>query len=477
MKKIIGIALLVLLSMLTSCSLGDNRSAVSDTIGSYDKDAEEYSIIFKDVDDKVIDFQVLKYNYKIQIPKTPEKSSPRYEYTFMGWDYNSDDEIDTIPEYATFSFVAKALYSLEYKKYEVNFELDCDAYEGDITQQVNFGSAAIAPSNIQKYGYTFTGWDSSFDYITGEKTIHANWKLNEYKISFEVNKDLYLIERDENYHLISNRTYFHRLPIPKYVKNDLHFEGWEYNGKKITNYAGDLYEPLVLESDILLKPIFRAYTIDEVYTMGYLITNKVTNEEEINAVADVISTYSISTPFFHGNKIYCKDGDTIYQLKEIEYIYIDIYKDHLYAVSAMPNEGMFISKEVLFYDTTAAKDKILAQMDLMDDVYYDTVFTLPYDYISVEAIGNKNERLSSLMDLSTESYKEKYYSSIEVSTHLKISSLDSFLISNSQLDTGCKLLNSQGSIDTLNSTDLYGYRIGMRKTIGLQGTFDTAVID
>ena len=59
-----------------------------------------------------------------------------------------------------------AIYTVEFKD-----------WDGTIlkTQQVASGAAAIPPAEPTRQGYTFAGWDKSFDYITGDLVITATY--------------------------------------------------------------------------------------------------------------------------------------------------------------------------------------------------------------------------------------------------------------------------------------------------------------
>ena len=46
------------------------------------------------------------------------------------------------------------------------------------TQTVEEGSSATAPSNPTRYGYTFTGWDKTFNNITGDITVTAQYEID-----------------------------------------------------------------------------------------------------------------------------------------------------------------------------------------------------------------------------------------------------------------------------------------------------------
>ncbi len=61
------------------------------------------------------------------------------------------------------------------KNYKVTFK------NGDAvlsTQTVLEGQAAKAPAAPAKTGYTFDGWDASFDAVTADLTVNAKWKTN-----------------------------------------------------------------------------------------------------------------------------------------------------------------------------------------------------------------------------------------------------------------------------------------------------------
>ena len=70
------------------------------------------------------------------------------------------------------------------KNYKVTFK------NGDAvlsTQTVLEGQAAKAPAAPAKTGYTFDGWDASFDAVTADLTVNAKWKANKYTVSYNVN--------------------------------------------------------------------------------------------------------------------------------------------------------------------------------------------------------------------------------------------------------------------------------------------------
>jgi uncharacterized repeat protein (TIGR02543 family) len=53
------------------------------------------------------------------------------------------------------------------------------------SQKVEHGKNAIAPTEPTRIGYTFTGWDVSFDNVTEDLTVTATYSINQYTITFD----------------------------------------------------------------------------------------------------------------------------------------------------------------------------------------------------------------------------------------------------------------------------------------------------
>jgi|GEM_PF-4915047 len=52
------------------------------------------------------------------------------------------------------------------------------------TETVRYGGSATAPSDPERTGYTFTGWDGTFTNITSTKTVKAEYSINTYRIQY-----------------------------------------------------------------------------------------------------------------------------------------------------------------------------------------------------------------------------------------------------------------------------------------------------
>ena len=103
---------------------------------------------------------------------TPPANPTRTGYTFAGWDR----------EYAnpTVDIVVNARWNIN--RYTVTFTDGLGTVLK--TQTVNYGSAATAPANPTRTGYTFAGWDRSFSNVTGNITVNAKWAIKTFTVRF-----------------------------------------------------------------------------------------------------------------------------------------------------------------------------------------------------------------------------------------------------------------------------------------------------
>ncbi|GKX67498.1 hypothetical protein rsdtw13_27560 [Clostridium sp. TW13] len=98
----------------------------------------------------------------------------REGYTFAGWDKSFD--------HITGNVTVKATYTSNH--YDVTFQ-NYDGTQIGTAQSVEYGHGATAPEAPVREGYTFTGWDKSFDHITGNVTVKATYTINHYTVTFQ----------------------------------------------------------------------------------------------------------------------------------------------------------------------------------------------------------------------------------------------------------------------------------------------------
>jgi uncharacterized repeat protein (TIGR02543 family) len=95
-------------------------------------------------------------------------------YTFNGW---SQATINPTTDSATYT----AQWTLD--EFTVTF-VDWDKTIL-ASVQVGYGDSAFAPSDPDRVGYTFTGWDTDFSQVTSDLTVTATYTINVYTVVFE----------------------------------------------------------------------------------------------------------------------------------------------------------------------------------------------------------------------------------------------------------------------------------------------------
>ncbi len=127
-----------------------------------------FTIQFVDWDGTILKSETLEYGSTITAPANPTREG----YTFTGWDKSFSIA------YADLTITAR--YSMN--SYTVQF-VDWD---GRVlkTQTVAYGGSATAPSNPYRSGYTFTGWSTTYNYITSDLVVTAQYSVITYTVKF-----------------------------------------------------------------------------------------------------------------------------------------------------------------------------------------------------------------------------------------------------------------------------------------------------
>ena len=135
----------------------------------------KYTVTFKDHDGKTLGTpQSIEYGSDA----TSEASPTRSGYTFTGWDKAFKNITDNL--------IVTAAYKIN--NYTVTFK-DFDGTTLGTPQNTNYGGKAIAEPTPTRVGHTFTGWDKTFDNITGDLTVTATYEINKYTVTFKDSDD------------------------------------------------------------------------------------------------------------------------------------------------------------------------------------------------------------------------------------------------------------------------------------------------
>ena len=128
------------------------------------------------VDGKVVSEKEMAYGSAIDVPEAPVKEG----YTFVGW-----GEVDsTVPAHDV-TYTGR----YEVNMYKVTFMAD-DKVVSEKTMA--YGTAIVAPEAPAKEGHTFVGWGEVASTVPAhDVTYTAQYKVNSYKLSYELDGVLY----------------------------------------------------------------------------------------------------------------------------------------------------------------------------------------------------------------------------------------------------------------------------------------------
>lgn len=116
----------------------------------------------------------------------PEKNSD--DVAFSYWADSKGNKVSTTSTFELTVGTSNEVYTPIYNeatKYLVTFK----DYDGTVlkTENVEFGNAATPPENPYRNGYTFTGWDKTYNNITSDLIVTATYTQNsskEYTVTF-----------------------------------------------------------------------------------------------------------------------------------------------------------------------------------------------------------------------------------------------------------------------------------------------------
>ena len=136
-----------------------------------------YVVTFKDWDGTVLKTQSVAYGGSATAPADPSRTG----FEFTGWD-KSFTNIKA-------DMVVTAQYS------PIQCTVIFKDWDGTIlkTETVSYGGSATAPANPSRDGYEFTGWDKTFNYVTEDITVTAQYSRNTFTITW-LNDDGTLID-------------------------------------------------------------------------------------------------------------------------------------------------------------------------------------------------------------------------------------------------------------------------------------------
>ena len=198
---------------------------------------EQHTVTFIDYDGSIIEIQEIFHTNPATEPTQPTRSG----YIFERWssDFN----------YVVEDLTIQAQYI---KQFKVSF---LDINGNTIEEQlVTNGKSAIEPTLEPVEGYTFIGWDASFENVTSNMTINAKYEINTYMVTFNMPSGETITTITDVYHGFSvtppeiDEIYFDWNKMKGYK-----FTGWDTALDSITSnavitaqYDEEVTEPIII---------------------------------------------------------------------------------------------------------------------------------------------------------------------------------------------------------------------------------------
>jgi uncharacterized repeat protein (TIGR02543 family) len=150
-------------------------AADGSTVVRYDYTRNSYTITFNSNWWSEVPAITKKFEESFTKPADPTREG----YSFDGWDKTIPDIMPAINQTITAQW--------KINQYTISFDTDGWTSIDPITQDYN--TAVTAPADPTKEGYTFLGWDKTIpDTMPADDiTITAQWKINQYTITFDSN--------------------------------------------------------------------------------------------------------------------------------------------------------------------------------------------------------------------------------------------------------------------------------------------------
>jgi len=176
-----------------------------------------YAVTFMDRTD-VISRQNIRHGFNASSPAAPRRTG----FVFLGWDRAFSNITAPITVNARWQV---ATYTVMFRSQNRTI----------VTRTVQHGRNATAPRNPTRTGYTFRGWDRSFNNVTGNIVVNARWRANTIRLTFNANGGRFSRDRRT---VFVNNTFDKRIKLAATPRRNGHtFAGWftaRTGGRQIT---------------------------------------------------------------------------------------------------------------------------------------------------------------------------------------------------------------------------------------------------
>lgn len=260
-------------------------------------DVDTFTVTFKD-GEKVIETQTVEYEAAATAPDTARLSPPEGMH-FAKWDKDFSKVTEDIEVSAVYEL---NVYTVIFKNGETTLK----------TEMVKHGFAATAPNVVDTATKKFVGWDNSFDNVTSDIIVNAQFETKKFMLTF-INYDGTSVHTAEVEYGASIYSYFETADsAATYDDKILDYDGWYDQsdpGKTIIEDFSELTMP----------------TRDLTYVLKLRLLDSAIGDFKVNTPADFTFTESNSAKF----TVTPNEGTELYDGVTYKYIWT-INKDNVF---------------------------------------------------------------------------------------------------------------------------------------------------
>lgn len=350
-------------------------------------DVNTVTVTFKD-GEKVLETQTVEYEAAATAPDTARLLPPEGMH-FAKWDKDFSKVTEDIEVSAVYEL---NVYTVTFKNGETTIKV----------VEVKHGDPATPPNVYDTATKKFVGWDKSFDNVTSDRIVNAEWETKKFTLTF-INFDgrsVYTAEVEYGASIDSHFETADSAATETYDEAILEYDGWyKADGKRID----ELDLPKMPAQNLTL-------------TLKLSLTASAIGDFTVNTPADFTFTENNSAKF----TVTPNEGTTLHEGVTYKYIWTInkdtvIYKTEETAESSLTLQNLAAGKYLATVkivasmencgtveeDFTAGKTLIVSRADILDVSVVNYTITMTY--------GDENAKIeiSGLRDGDVITYKEE----------------------------------------------------------------------
>ena len=130
-------------------------------------------------DGEILSGDVYLSSQVVRPPYVSGKKTKDTEKIFIGWDFDSDGKVDSLPATLIDNLIADAVFETKEATYHIEF-VDKDGKTVLASYELPYGTIIPCPENPEKTGYSFVGWNGYYNGIkaTCDMVITSKWNHN-----------------------------------------------------------------------------------------------------------------------------------------------------------------------------------------------------------------------------------------------------------------------------------------------------------